>query len=221
MKKLIIALGAATVLAGPAFAADLPETTFAPSPIAQAPNMFDWSGFYAGLNAGYAFGDLNVTPLPQADLDGWIGGIQAGYNYQWDSIVFGIEGDVQFGGMDSSTTYATRPPLTVSSDLEWLSTIRGRVGVAFDSLMPYVTGGVAFGYNDVEISAGGVSISDDNWHTGWTVGGGIEFAISENLTMKGEYLWVDLGDENYFPNLGGIEGDADLSIVRFGLNYMF
>ena len=214
-KNILGASVAAIVLAtaGSAFAADLPAV--APYQAVAPAGYYDWTGFYVGLQAGYAFADSDFG----GDLDGFVGGVHAGYNYQINNWVLGIEADVDYSAADASGTVAG---VAYDVDLEWLGSVRGRVGYAFDRVLVYATGGVAFGGIDASATAAGVTTSDDNTHVGWTVGAGVEVAITNNVTARAEYRYTDLGDKNY--NFGGAVANLDaqdLHAVRVGVSYKF
>jgi len=231
-KSLLLGLTASSLLApAAAFAADVLN---APAPAIPAPapivsSAHDWSGLYLVLHAGYLFGDTHLGfPPPGSagttgpgfgfDTDGFAGGGQVGYNWQIDRFVLGGEADISWANLDGSRGI---PGGTVSVQSDWLSTVRGRAGVTFDRVLVYGTGGVAFTSLETSVAGTGVTAaSDKNTLTGWTIGAGIEVALTENLSVKGEYLWVDFSDEPYA--LGGpraVPGDLDGSYARVGLNY--
>jgi outer membrane immunogenic protein len=215
MKKILLSSVALLSLTAGAMAADLPSRR-APAPIVAAAPIFTWTGFYVGVNAGVGFnssddelvfGDGTVLTGDSDDDASFIGGGQIGYNYQFGSFVVGVEGDLQWADF-GSTTYALPGggTFTVDSD-DWFGTVRARAGVAFDRALIYATGGFVF---------------TDN-RNGWTVGGGLEYAFTNNLSAKIEGLYVNLEDDDItLP--GGVvanTGDTDFGVVRAGLNYRF
>jgi outer membrane immunogenic protein len=215
MHKLLLA-SAALALAGPAVAADLPR---APEPLAPsaaiAPGAFSWTGFYVGLNAGYGFSGSfsNDANLGLGSGDGFTGGLQAGYNYQFnqfDPLVVGIEGEVDYANIFASAGDAR-------GDLNWRASITPRIGYAFDRLMPYVKGGAAFG--DVKIDTGFGSDTNVLW--GWTAGLGVEYAFTDNLSVRAEYNYTDLGRDTFTDNLGSLRAGYKGSDVKVGVNYRF
>lgn len=215
--RIISAIGAVFVAAGlatAASAADLPRAyTKAPAPV--APPVFNWTGFYIGANAGYGWADSSF-----GDADGFIGGGQIGYNWQGigSPFVFGVEADLQFSDMNTSATVGA---VTADGDVDAFGTLRARLGYAFDRAMIYGTGGLAFTKTKLTLSAPGVSISDDSWSTGWTLGAGVEWAFMPNWSAKLEYLYVDSGDIDLTLAGTSVTGDYDFSVVRAGLNYRF
>lgn len=214
MKKIISSGVAAVALlvAAPAFAADIaqPYPTKAPPMIAEP--VFTWTGFYLGANAGYAWGSGEAgANLLGLDPDGFLGGGQIGVNYQFDNnVVLGAEADFQGSDIkDSRFGYSTK--------MDYFGTVRARLGYAFGNVLPYVTGGLAWGHNEVKDTV--LGLSADNTAVGWTVGGGVEYALTNNWTVKAEYLYMDLG-EDYYTSIGDKSG-LTANIVRAGVNYKF
>jgi outer membrane immunogenic protein len=166
------------------------------------------------------------------DNDSFLAGVHAGYNYQFGSIVVGIEGDVEglfgddedddFSGVVFNGT--TGLPATYafnSNTLDWQGSIRARVGFAFDRAMIYATGGFAFGGVSGGFTQGLLDNNDDTL-TGWTLGAGLEYAFTNNLTTRIEYRYTNFsGNESVFNgvNFGG--DDLDFHTVRVGLSYKF
>lgn len=225
MTRLLVATALATgLIAAPAFAADLPvyqeQVAYSPAP------AFSWDGFYVGANVGYAWGTGRVAVPAQSvsgDYDGFLGGIQAGYNAQFGALVVGLETDLQLSGIDYSRTFATvAGNVTTKSDLKWFGTTRARLGYAADRFMPYITGGVAYADNKISATNAGATLSESKTHWGWALGAGVEAAVTNNVSLKAEYLYVDLERKTYFSAFGGgFRADADFHIGRVGLNYRF
>jgi len=212
----LLALGAA------AQAADL---TYEPAPIVEAaPAAFNWTGFYLGVHAGAAIldGDYSALGLDVGDdsSTGFIGGVQAGYNWQFDSLVIGAQTDFAYtsakiSAWDNTVTAGT----SGENKLEWLGSTTARVGYAVDNFLLYGKGGVAYGQSEVKLSDSIGSIDDSKWHVGWTLGAGAEYAFTQNITGLIEYNYVDLGSEDYFDDV--ISADLTTHIVKVGLNYKF
>lgn len=214
MKKILtagVAL-AALVAAAPAFAADLSKAYPTKAPIMAPAPVFSWTGFYLGANAGYAWGSGDAySDALGIDPSGWLGGGQIGFNYQFgNNVVIGAEADLQ-GSSISDSNYG------IEQKMDYFGTVRARLGYAFDTVLPYVTGGFAYGHTKVSDSYTG--FSDSNTATGWTLGGGVEYAFLPNWTARAEYLYVDLGD-NYYNAIGEKAG-LTASVARLGLNYKF
>jgi outer membrane immunogenic protein len=212
MKKILLASVALFVFAGAASAADLPVRAAPPAPIIAAVPVFTWTGFYVGVNAGYGWNanDSITVGGVTFDLDdegGFVGGAQAGYNYQIGSFVVGLEGDIQYADFGGDDRFDFDGDGILDDDFntsDWFGTVRARAGVAFDRALIYATGGFAFADNA----------------TGWTVGGGLEYAFTNNLSAKIEGLYVNLDQDDNFPGLD-LDNDAEFGVVRAGLNFRF
>lgn len=219
MKKYLLASVAALgiIAAGAASAADLPSRKGPVAAPVYIPPVFTWTGFYVGANAGYGWGNVNtnggVAITNTGDLDGFVGGAQVGYNYQMGQFVLGLEADIQGADLSTGDKLGGLPVKT-----DYFGTVRARAGIAFDRFMPYVTGGWAYG--NVKTSVPALGFSNDSSHTGgWALGGGLEYAITNNLIAGVEYLYVDLGDKRIL-NTGDKVG-TDFSVVRARLSYKF
>lgn len=216
MRKFLVTGCALSMVlgAGMAFGADIGPRNMPTKAPVYAP-IYNWSGFYVGINGGGGWGRSDFAgPLGSGSFNpsgGLVGGT-VGYNYQMGKTVLGLEGDIDWSNIRGST-----PCGVTNCDMHnrWLSTVRGRVGYAADRWMPYVTGGLALG--DINTSITGVG-SANSTKAGWTLGGGIEAAISGPLTAKIEYLYVDLGRGG---SVAGTDASFRSSIVRAGLNYRF
>ena len=197
----------------PAFAADAvppapPQVYVPPAPV--APAGFDWSGLYAGIEAGYGFGDLDGGGALGGDIeaDGGLAGVFAGYNADLGGYVIGGEVDALWSGM-SGTNGAGN-----TGDINWLTSARVRAGVDLGRILVYGTGGLAVG--GVEVT--GPGLDETNTHVGWTAGAGADVAISDNMFLRGEYQYVDLGTETF-----GGAGDVDVTAhtLRAGVGIRF
>lgn len=259
MKKVLLAGVAAATLfaAGAANAADLTHR-HVPAPVVVAP-IFTWTGFYVGVNAGYAWNNksnnnnalftYNNTLYAfgngsnNNNNGGFTGGGQLGYNYQFGQFVAGLEADINYADLkhnnNNNFAFAVNPasiPATIAvggsgQGIEWFGTVRARLGVAFDRSLVYATGGFAYG-------GGGNNNhnyyywnnSNNNNRTGWTLGAGFEYAITNNITARLEGLYVDLGKKNNgnflvvnnnFVAVNNRNHRNEFGVVRAGLNYKF
>ena len=211
---------------GPAIAADMPLK----APVLKA--VYDWTGFYVGGAVGYGGGNLGAAtnPLPeqgaffQHSSTGFIGGFDVGYLKQFPNhVVLGIEADASFTSPVDSTALTPAP---FNTTLDYIGTVRGRVGYAFGTLMPYVTGGFAWGHSHVDINDGGGSIvaAPGQYQSGWTAGAGVEFAVSGNWSARLEYDYIDLAHRTYDLSgfgLPGLNVEPNINLVKIGLNYRF
>lgn len=239
LKRALAGVSALALLGGAASAADL-ATKYPVKAVAPVVPVFSWTGFYIGGNVGWGwlnndltlsspvFGASNTFSVGSAN--GFVGGLQAGYNWQFaNNVVLGIEADVEWADLGSNSvtvvpvTYqgATLAGGLAEGSLDVFGTIRARLGYAFDRVLPYITGGVAWGTTDYG-NFYGVDTSETNW--GWTIGAGVEYAFTNNITAKIEYLYIDLQGSDYaIPNapLVNIQADNDLNVLKLGVNYKF
>ncbi|HWJ88499.1 MAG TPA: outer membrane protein [Pelagibacterium sp.] len=216
MKKLLAVSAIAMMVASaPAFAAD----PIRPAPVTPIVPVVDsssiWDGFYAGANVGYGWGnaDLDGVAWPE-DINGWLGGVQLGYNIALDGLVVGIEGDYQFSDVK---WHDTIQGVDAELGINHFGTIRARLGADLGTIMPYLTAGVAFGDLGGKLSAGGTTLSSSEYAWGWTAGGGVEAMVMDNLSLKGEYLYASFRN----VDIDGVDVDADAHIARIGVNFHF
>jgi outer membrane immunogenic protein len=226
MKRILLGgIVLALAGAGPANAADLPRSAppVVKAPVVAPPSVYDWTGFYLGVNGGYGWGtssfDGLTGTLGNFNTTGWVAGGTAGYNLQYGHVVFGAEGDIDWSNINGSAScIGGFASCQVKND--WLGTARGRFGFAFDRFLPFVTGGLAVG--DINANVPGVG-SATTTNAGWTAGGGLEMALGQNWTAKAEYLHVDLGSLNCGTACTGTTSNVDFTtnLVRGGVNYKF
>ena len=216
----------AAAWASPSLAADLPRPAYK-APVYVAPTAFSWTGFYVGINGGYAWGHSdwnNVGGNTSFAVKKYQVGGTLGYNMQTGNFVYGLEGDIDASWADGSDGGTAGSPCatTCSTRNNWLATGRGRVGYAFDRFLPYITGGAAIGNIKGTASNGG---SIDKTKLGWVAGAGVEWAFMANWSAKVEYLYADLGKVTCDLATCGGGGDTEISyktnMVRVGVNYRF
>ena len=164
-----------------------------------------WAGPYLGGNLGYAWGSVANNPTKPS---GFVGGVQAGYNWQNGAFVFGVEGDIQATGAEE--TFA---PWKFSNP--WFGTVRGRAGYALNNVLLFGTGGLAFG----ELRATTFGLSESHTNAGWTLGVGAEMGFAPNWSAKVEYLYVDLANSNFV--ITGASNGYRFGLIRAGVNYRF
>jgi outer membrane immunogenic protein len=202
MNKVAIAcMIAAACAAQPAGAADIARSYPVPAPY----SAFSWAGPYFGGNLGYQWGSVVNSG---ADPNGFIGGLQFGYNWQNGNVVYGLETDAQLTGVDDTSA-------GLKFSVPWFGTLRGRAGVAVNNMLFYGTGGLAYGGTRIE----GAGLTESHSHFGWTAGVGMEVGMTPNWSAKVEYLFVNLADERYA--LTGLDHDFAASLLRFGFNFRF
>jgi outer membrane immunogenic protein len=221
MRKILMTAVAIAAMTGGAQSADL---GVARGPVAAAivAPVFGWSGFYLGLNAGVGFANTNWAALTGGILPGsaagFVGGAQIGYNYQINNFVLGAEADFGYIGVSRS---ATAFGSTATWRTRWDGSVRARAGVAVDRALLYVTGGVAFADFGFAQTIPAVSLSQTR--VGWTLGAGVEYAVTPNWTVRGEYLYANYGSKSFIaPGLGA---SPPVSLqehkFRLGVNYLF
>jgi Opacity protein and related surface antigens len=253
LNKYFAALSVA-LLSTSAIAADLPSSNYSqPQSYEQSSYLFSWTGFYAGLNLGYGWpdsdqnayydvGSVHIPRLGSSDDGSMVFGAQIGYNHQLNErFVVGVEADLNFSNFKSNLHSRnfqgigfTGDNLAVKTTVDWFGTLRARFGfVPTERLMIYGTAGIA--YAGVETKASdtiywngapyeyGDSSSDVRW--GWTLGAGAEYALTQNITAKLEYSYVDLEEDKLFvgtTNRGFLaKDDPSFHMMRVGVNYKF
>jgi outer membrane immunogenic protein len=264
-KSLLLGAVALAIYSTSALAADLPSR--AAPPLYVEPPAFTWTGIYAGANAGYAFNGHQsdtitandaiaapglaggfVAPYTSNHDSGFTGGLQIGYNYEFEhafgtgGLVVGVETDAAYTGLSNeSDTFGTAGDDTrFRSRLDYVGTLRGRLGYAFGNFLVYGTGGLAYGgvTNSTSISAAGATIysgSQDQIHAGYAYGGGVEYALpvdsfvnffhTSAVSIKAEYIHYNLGTSSYYVPAtiaassftSRVHDDGDL--VRLGINF--
>lgn len=257
--KVVILIGAAiAALAAPALAADLPvkaRPPAAPPPVYNWTGFYvgvnggwGWnntSGYNYCIDPGGVIGGVGCSILPQGTLkpSGGFGGGQFGYNYQSGQFVFGVEADIQAANISDSFSVSGLFPVvglgtqnitfSQSQKLEWFGTVRGRLGwTPWDRTLLYATGGLIYGREAVSqyFQATGLYVaSDSSTRTGWTVGGGLEYAFWSNYTARIEGLYYDMGNETIgSPDVTAVTAFQRNStfnfkggLIRGGLNYKF
>lgn len=207
MKSIALGVVALTLVAltAPAAAADLSYGR-SPYTVPEPLNGYSWAGPYIGGNLGYEWGSVTNNPTSPSGLTG---GVEAGYNFQNGSWVFGVEGDINATGADD--TFA---PWQFSNP--WFGTVRGRAGYAFSNILFYATGGLAFGELRGETFGG---LTESHTNVGWTAGLGAEFGLTQNWSAKIEYIFVDLAESPFA--ITGVSNGYHFGTVRAGVNYHF
>jgi outer membrane immunogenic protein len=190
IRKFLVS-AAALAAAAPSLAADL-----APPPVLPpAVPLFTWTGLYLGLQIGYGWGTDTLTVSPfgfgtNFTPNGVVGGGHIGYNLQFNQIVAGLEGDVE--GTDVSRSFSSGG-VRYDTSIPVQGSIRGRLGVAFDRALLYATGGAEFASFETSVTGFRGVDQTSTTRTGWTVGGGIEYAVTGNWSIRAEYRFADFG----------------------------
>jgi outer membrane immunogenic protein len=245
MKRMLFAGALLLAATGSTLAADLPPSMPPPPPRAPAAYVpiitpqYNWGGVYIGINDGYGFGQSDWTfagaPTGNFDIKGPLVGGTLGANFQSGAIVFGIEGDGDWSNIKGSSSSTNAICGSCQTANTWLATLRGRLGVAWDRVLLYGTGGGAAGTINTSVPALPANVpplaagSSGSTEFGWAAGAGVEVAFTDNITMKVEYLYVDLQNGSFACTAAvcgaGVVGSEPVSfqtsLVRAGLNLKF
>jgi outer membrane immunogenic protein len=241
--RVAFACAVAVSLSIPAGAADLDRPNrsykdYGDEPIVVPKSYFSWTGFYIGGHLGYGWGSSSSFNIPDAgggdafdgadgiELQpyGWMGGVSVGYNWQYDSFLFGLEADLGYLGLDDSDGNALG---FATAEYGGYGTLTARLGYAEDRWLFYAKGGLALAY--IENTAGAFTAGDvdpsdftsiGETRAGWAIGAGVEYAFQRDLSMKIEYLYMDFGSDTS----GNFDGDVfdhdnDIHTIKVGLNY--
>ncbi len=242
MKMKIILLSSAVLFA----LASIPVQA---ADIAAEPVLSDWTGFYVGVQGGYGWGDsdsdwegtgsqtdLNGNSF-SIDVQGPLLGVQLGADYDvGNGFVLGGVADLAWSGIDGKdcadiSDCPAQPPWPLAYgtyDVNWLSTVRGRLGFGHENFLVYATGGLAITDADLKVTniAGTTPGSDGNTHFGFTIGAGAEYKLSESVSLGAEYLYADFGSEHYElldvgDGIASVDADLKLHVFKASLNFRF
>lgn len=231
MKALLLAATLVAAAVPAVHAADL-IVVDPVAPVAMTDAGFDWSGFYAGLNGGYA--NATATSVgattgatTNINVTGGLIGATLGFNGQFDNFVLGLEGDVAWSGATGSSVCVNAPAFNCAGNLNWLGTVKARAGVAIDSVLLFATAGFAAGgitANVTPVPAGATGTFSGTM-TGWTVGGGAEVAVTEAISVKAEYNYIDLRNlQAPGGTISTVQANnlsATNHVVKVGVNFHF
>ncbi|MFC5069189.1 outer membrane protein [Flaviflagellibacter deserti] len=211
MKRILLAGAAFAALSTAAMAADMPimapEAALAPVDI--------WSGQYAGIQGGFAWGEFDDDTLADTfDAEGGFGGLYYGSNWQFGNWVLGLDGSVSFADISvDDDAY----PAGDDFKIQGFSASRARVGYAFDNVLLYAAGGFSLARAELDVAG----VDDDQWLKGFTVGAGLETKFAENWSARIEYMYFNWGDEDFdVPAAVNIDVE-DTHMIRAGIAYHF
>jgi outer membrane immunogenic protein len=237
MLRFVVSSATAALLSSAAMAADLPMLEVPPA--AEVVAAYDWTGFYVGGFGGWAFGESQGSNTPPfggfddggpitigVDPEGGFVGGTLGFNWQRNWLVLGVEGEGGFNWADDSTTVGDD---FGEVEYGWYGAITGRVGFAANRALFYGEGGAVFAEIEetyADLDAGVIDPtdlgSDDDTELGWVVGGGIEFALTQHVTVKGEYNFTFFDDDTLTNGDGDtFDTENELHTGKFGINYKF
>ncbi|RZN31246.1 outer membrane protein [Bradyrhizobium sp. Leo121] len=224
MKRFLFTAVAAMAIGSSASAADLASRSYtkAPPPIVAA---YNWTGFYIGAQGGYGWSqsvDIAGLTTDTDALKGGFAGGTIGYNWQGagSPAVFGIEVDAAWSDINFNESAFG---VTFEDRIRAFGSVTGRIGYAVDAALLYVKGGYAWADNRISASAFGFSLSENQFHSGWTIGGGLEYGFAPNWSGKIEYMYASYANENYLTAFipVGVGIGADVHTIKAGINYRF
>jgi len=250
MKRAFFAAASilALSLSAPASAADLAARPYTKAPVAPMVAVYNWSGFYVGGHIGWGWGQVDSTiaapgtvsfptgtPLNRTDTDGFLGGVQGGFNWQINSLVLGIEGEYTWTDIkgSSSTVSPLFPAVVTSTNVKTddIAMVSGRIGYAANEWLFYAKGGWAWthGGSNGLVTVAGAPFSNTSTSVdrdGWVVGAGVEWGFAPNWSAKVEYNHIDLGSKIVTVNqtVGAatfVDSSTKLDLVKAGVNYRF
>lgn len=234
MRKLLLIASTLVLMPATAFAADLPSATAAQNSnltameMASPSRVVDWTGAYVGLHVGGGRSSVDWTYTSNSSTAdhngaGVIGGVQAGYNYQVGQWVVGAEADISASGIEGKTD-CPNAAWSCETSIDWLGTARLRLGYAVDRVLLYGTGGLAVGKvtaNDHDKSPP-TDYSQSATMTGWSAGAGVEYALGDGWSVKGEYMHADLGEHHFvLPSTTEPKVGYTVDVGTIGVNYRF
>ena len=256
MFKSLACLSSVVLLSTTAHAADIVATP-EPAPVVAAP-AFSWTGFYAGGQIGGSwsdgdfdrevtaknetspnvFVDTKITDITSKSIDdgNFIGGLYAGYNYQFqNNVVIGLDADIAW--INNTTKSNKDIPVGEYSiegfynkvEQDWYAAVRGRLGYAYNRFLPYIAGGVAFTdidykkryFGDVRKITFDRHYSDSSTFTGWTIGAGFDYAMTDHIILRAEYRYTDFGDDDFSADWWKNNVDLKANDLRVGVAYKF
>ena len=200
--KIVIA-AAAALLSGTAMAQNYPSSYGGSSTYASAQSQFQ--GLYAGANIGVGFGEAGPN-----NTQGFMAGVQAGFNFTADKLLLGVEADVMLTGINAKS-------YTYTFTQKWLGSGRLRLGYQLNSILIYGTGGIA----GSTMNFSNFGLSESTNLVGWVAGAGAEMFLTQNISVRGEYLYYSLGQAEFVTLKGPVLATTTTNLVRAGVNYKF
>ena len=206
LRKTIILAAAAFSLSGTAMAQSYPVDSYGQSAGYGSTSVHSaFQGLYAGASLGMGFGENGPN-----NSQGFLGGLQVGFNFAADKVVFGVEADVMLTGIDAKS-------YTYTFSQKWLGSGRLRLGYQWNSMLIYGTGGIA----GSTMSFNNMGLTESTNLGGWVLGAGAEMFVTQNISLRGEYLYYSLGRPEFTTPTGPILATTSTNILRLGANYKF
>ncbi|MFC4624173.1 outer membrane protein Omp25 [Daeguia caeni] len=210
LKSIVIVSAALLPFSATAFAADaIQEQPPVPAPVEVAP-QYSWAGGYTGLYLGYGWNKAKNEGLGNIHPNDWKAGAYAGWNFQQDNFVYGVEGDAGYSWAKKS-----KNGLEVKQGFE--GSLRGRLGYDLTPVMPYLTAGIAGSNVKLDDGIG----SDSKFRFGWTAGAGLEAKLTDNILGRIEYRYTQFGKKDYDLGASTVTNKLDTHDVRVGVGYKF
>lgn len=216
MRRLTLAsTGFVALMSGSAWAADMGANLPMTAP------GFDWAGYYAGMQAGYGWGRSDITvggDSVKPDIGGgFVGGHVAGL-WQFDQAVLGAEADLNYASIDG--TADAGPANTFGTDIKWFGSVNAKAGYAMDRMLIYGIGGIAFAGTETSQTAG-AAFARTRTSTGWTLGAGVDYALTNNVVVGAQYRYYDFGKEHFDAADTFSERDQDVKLQTLGVNFSY
>jgi outer membrane immunogenic protein len=208
-------VGLVALFAGPTMAADIPPVK---APAVKVQPAYNWTGCYGGMHFGSVFTQQDWGVNGSDDDGGLVVGGQVGCDYQFSNWVIGAQGDLAWSNASGTHADGVTPALTDEWKTNALGSVTGRVGYAFDQLLPYAKAGTAWRHDNYDINE---AITASETRNGWTVGGGFEHTVTRNLSMFFEYDYYDYGTRTVGFASGPIDIKDRESVVKVGANWRF
>lgn len=226
MKQMILASLVGGLIASTAHAADVVYDPVPPAP--PVATVYDWSGIYVGLQGGWGGGDSNVDDNGLTALDtsfdvdgGFLGGV-VGAQWQYGSVVLGLEGEMNWSDIDGDTDVGGNN--IIGTEINWFGSANLKLGYAWDRILLYGTGGVAYANIDTSQDFLGIDFSESEDHIGYTLGAGIDYAVTDAVIVGAQYRYYDFGDSDYIPRnviFTPRDQDVDLHTISAHVSYKF
>jgi len=220
MNRTLLALAALAASSTGALAADMPVVAADEAVVA---SQSDWGGFFVGVQGGYAWGEAGIETSTgfesEYDIDGFVGGLLFGRNWQFDNIVLGLDSSVSIADVEGGDTDG-------AGTIEGFSATRLKLGYAIDNFLVFIAGGFSLARVEVDPEAPFDLEAESEWAKGWTIGGGVETKFSENWSGRVEALYIDYSDVDFDFTLpvdvdGDLDASPDMVVVRGGVAYHF
>ena len=187
------------------------------------PGAYDPSGFHAGTIVGYKGGDTSwsftgLNKLDEPDFAGGTGGVIVGYSKIMNQIIVVVEGDIPYSNAQGDPRCQSFTSYTCEVDMDRFGTLRAIAGIPYKRSMFYVSGGLAGAHVSSNInlaSTGAGALSSDDFHWGWTFGVGVDVSVRENISLRTEALFYDMGEQSFTSTIGGTSATSNVDLSGY------